>query len=106
MENTLGIKYNCRGESLGKRIIVRYADDFVILCETKEDAKSSRQDIEEFLRIRGLEISPEKTRICHITEGFDFLGLNIRHYKVKNTKTGYKLLIKPSKKFLQKLVMI
>ena len=102
MENTLGIKYNCRGESLGKRIIVRYADDFVILCETKEDAESSTQDIEEFLRIRGLEISPEKTRICHITEGFDFLGLNIRHYKVKNTKTGYKLLIKPSKEFLQK----
>ena len=102
MEKTLGVKYNCRGESLGKRIIVRYADDFVILCETKEDTESSRKDIEEFLKIRGLELSPDKTNICHITEGFDFLGLNIRHYKVKNTKTGYKLLIKPSKKFLQK----
>ncbi len=102
MEKTLGVKYNCRGESLGKRIIVRYADDFVILCQTKEDTESSRKDIEEFLKIRGLELSPDKTNICHITEGFDFLGLNIRHYKVKNTKTGYKLLIKPSKKFLQK----
>lgn len=49
-----------------------------------------------------MELSEEKTRICHITEGFDFLGLNIRHYKVNNTKSNYKLLIKPSKKYLQK----
>ena len=59
-------------------------------------------DIEAFLKERGLELSPEKTKICHITEGFEFLGLYIRQYKDKNTKTGYKLLIKPSKKFLQK----
>ena len=102
MEDALGVKYNCRGESLGRRVVVRYADDFVILCETKEDSELAKGDIEGFLKIRGLELSPEKTKICHITEGFDFLGLNIRHYKVKNTKTGYKLLIKPSKKFLQK----
>ena len=102
MEDVLGVKYNHKGESKGKRMVVRYADDFVILCETKEDAKLAKSDIEGFLKIRGLELSPEKTKICHITEGFDFLGLNIRHYKVTNTKTGYKLLIKPNKKFLQK----
>ena len=86
---------------MGKRVVVRYADDFVILCQSKEDAKLAKRDIGSFLRIRGLEFSQEKTRICHITEGFDFLGLNIRQYKVKNPKTGYKLLTKPSKKFLQ-----
>jgi RNA-directed DNA polymerase len=102
MEEAIGVKYNCRGESSGKRVIVRYADDFVILGETEEDAKLSKKDVENFLKLRGLELSPEKTKIRHITEGFDFLGLNVRHYKVKNTKTGYKLLIKPSKKFLQK----
>jgi RNA-directed DNA polymerase len=47
--------------------------------------------------MRGLELSADKTRIVHITEGFDFLGFNIRQYKVSNTRTGYKLLIKPSK---------
>lgn len=102
MEEALRIKYNSRGESVGKRIVVRYADDFVILCETKEDAEHSKNEIDEWLNIRGLDLSTEKTNICHITEGFDFLGFNIRHYKTKNTKTGYKLLIKPNKKFLQK----
>lgn len=44
----------------------------------------------KFLRTRGLEVSPEKTRVTHIDEGFDFLGFNFRKYKGK-------LLIKPSK---------
>jgi RNA-directed DNA polymerase len=45
--------------------------------------------VEKFLKIRGLELSPEKTRVTHINDGFDFLGQNIRKYKGK-------LLIKPS----------
>ena len=102
IENALGIKYDNRGYSIGERIVVRYADDFVILCETKEDAEQSKSIIGEWLIQKGLKLFPEKTKIFHITEGFDFLGFNIRHYKVNNTLTGYKLLIKPSKKFLQK----
>ena len=102
MEDALGVEYNCNGTSQGKRIVVRYADDFVILCETKEDSEQAKDVINGWLHLRGLEISPEKTQIVHITEGFDFLGFNIRQYKDKRTKTGYKLLIKPSKKFLQK----
>ncbi len=102
MEEALGVKYNYRGESSGKRAIVRYADDFVVLCETKEDAEQSKCEIENWLIQKGLNLSKEKTNIVHITEGFDFLGFNIRQYKVNNTKTGYKLLIKPNKKFLQK----
>src|SRR3712207_9312093 len=44
-------------------------------------------------------LSEEKTRIVHLArEGFDFLGFNIRHYPAPNTaRSGYKLLIKPSK---------
>nr|WP_244191143.1 group II intron maturase-specific domain-containing protein [Prosthecochloris sp. ZM] len=44
----------------------------------------------DFLQKRGLRLSEEKTRVTHITEGFDFLGWNMRKY-------GGKLLIKPSK---------
>ena len=103
MEDAIGVKYDkTKGHSIGKRIIVRYADDFVIMCESKEDAREAKSDIEKWLIQRGLELSSEKTKIIHITEGFDFLGFNIRQYKVNNTKTGYKLLIKPSNKFLQK----
>lgn len=47
--------------------------------------------IEAFLNERGLRLSPEKTKITHIDEGFDFLGQNIRRYN------GL-LLVKPSKK--------
>ena len=102
MEEAIGVKYNYKGESLGKRIVVRYADDFVILCETEENTKEAKSEIEKWLNQMGLKLSSEKTKITHITEGFDFLACNIRQYKVNNTKTGYKLLIKPSKKFLQK----
>jgi len=45
--------------------------------------------LEQFLMIRGLELSEEKTVITHISEGFDFLGWNFRKYKSK-------LIIKPS----------
>lgn len=102
MEKALGVKYNCNGEIRGKRAIVRYADDFVILCETKEDAEQARCEIDDWLNQKGLNLSLEKTNIFHVTEGFDFLGFNIRHYKVNNTKTGYKLLIKPSNNTLKK----
>ena len=102
MEEALGVKYDNRGQLRSKRCVVRYADDFIIFCKTLEDALASRNEINAWLFIRGLKLSDEKTKIVHITEGFDFLGFNIRQYKVKNTKTGYKLLIKPSKDFLKK----
>jgi len=56
--------------------------------------------VERFLKERGLTLSPDKTRITHIDEGFDFLGQNLRRY-------GGKPLVKPSKKnthgFLEKV---
>jgi RNA-directed DNA polymerase len=103
LEKHLGVKYNNRGESSGKRILVRYADDFVILCESETDAYRAKEITEEFLKTRGLELSKEKTGVIHISEGFDFLGFNIRHYKDKTTKTGWKLLIKPSNKFVKEV---
>lgn len=102
MEKTLDVKYNNRGQLRTNRCVVRYADDFVIFCKSHEDAKTAKYEINNWLLTRGLSLSPEKTSIVHITEGFDFLGFNIRQYKVNNTKTGYKLLIKPSKEFMKK----
>lgn len=102
MTKALGIKYDHKGRLFCTRAFVRYADDFCIFCMTKEDAYKAKNEINKWLNSRGLNLSEEKTRIIHLTEGFDFLGFNIRHYKVSNTKTGYKLLIKPSKEFLQK----
>ena len=102
MESALGVKYNSRGEIQGTRCVIRYADDFCVFCETEKDTKTAKDVINTWLKTRGLELSPEKTRIMHITEGFDFLSFNIRQYKVNNTKTGYKLLIRPSKEYVKK----
>jgi RNA-directed DNA polymerase len=52
--------------------------------------------VREFLAERGLTLSEEKTKVTHISEGFDFLGQNIRKYRCG--KTNEKLLIKPAKK--------
>jgi len=72
--------------------MVRYADDFIITGCSQELLRDKVQPlVVDFLRERGLELSPEKTRITHIEEGFDFLGQNIRKY-------GGTLLITPSRK--------
>jgi RNA-directed DNA polymerase len=72
--------------------VVIYADDFIITGKSKEILENKVMPaVANFLKVRGLELSPQKTRITHIDDGFDFLGFNVRKYKSK-------LLIKPSKK--------
>ncbi|WP_293318378.1 group II intron reverse transcriptase/maturase [Microcoleus sp. PH2017_15_JOR_U_A] len=65
-----------------KPTLVRYADDFVILHESEEFVTLLRQKADEWLKNMGLELKPSKTRICHTSEGFNFLGFNVRQYKV------------------------
>jgi RNA-directed DNA polymerase len=103
MEEALGVKYSRNYTLIGKRAVVRYADDFVVFCETKEDAEKSVEILSEWLGKRGLALSKEKTRIVHLSEGFDFLGFNIRQYAVSNTSTGWKCLTKPSKESMQSI---
>ena len=63
---------------------VRYADDFVVTCANGDFLEQEIKPlISKFLADRGLELSPEKTKITHIDQGFDFLGFNIRKYKGK-----------------------
>jgi RNA-directed DNA polymerase len=81
--------------------LVRYADDFIITGDSQELLEQEvRPLVEQFLKDRGLTLSPDKTRITQISEGFDFLGQNLRKYDGKP-------LVKPSKKnthaFLEKV---
>ena len=72
--------------------LVRYADDFVITGRSKELLEIEVLPlVSAFMAERGLELSPEKTLITHIEDGFDFLGQSLRKYDGK-------LLIKPSRK--------
>jgi RNA-directed DNA polymerase len=78
--------------------IVRYADDFVVTCTTREEAERAIERLIPWLAERGLTLSKEKTRIVHIKEGFDFLGFNIRQYDEPYTKRrGIVLLQRPSR---------
>ncbi len=71
--------------------VVRYADDFIVTARDKESLETAQDLLQAWLSQRGLELSPEKTLITSMEDGFDFLGFNHRHYNGK-------LLIKPSKK--------
>src|SRR4249920_3535761 len=72
--------------------LARFADDFVITGSSKELLETEVKPlVAQFLHKRGLELSPEKTRITHITDGFEFLGQQVRAYKGK-------ILVKPSRK--------
>jgi RNA-directed DNA polymerase len=78
--------------------LIRYADDFIITGRTKEQLEGEVKPlVEEFFKERGLELSPTKTKITHINEGFDFLGQNVRKYSGK-------LIIKPSQKSVKELL--
>ncbi len=71
-------------------ILVRYADDFVVMCDTEEKANEVKLTLAEWLCPRGLSLNEDKTQIVPLSKGFDFLGFNVRKFK------GKKLIIKPS----------
>lgn len=61
--------------------LVRYADDFVVMCDTKAQVEEARQRVGTVLARLGLELHPEKTRTVDLSrgrEGFDFLGCHLR----------------------------
>jgi len=91
-----------RGGNYTKNPIIRYADDFIIVCKSEHEAEFIKGKIATFLKEKiGLELSNVKTKITPIADGFDFLGFNIRKYTQKSPKSKYhsigKLLIKPQK---------
>lgn len=94
MEQLAGVHYlRCDPHGvetkMGAPVLVRYADDFVVMCHTKDQAEQVRHRLEQWLAPRGLSFNEDKTHIFHVEQGFDFLGFNIRRH-------GGKLLIKPS----------
>lgn len=59
--------------------MVRYADDFVILCRTADEAQQALAEVKEWMAEAGLTLHPEKTRVVNLKFGgsFDFLGYNL-----------------------------
>jgi RNA-directed DNA polymerase len=95
LEEAAGVCYKTSGSRAGDTrpgspVAVRYADDVVVLCHSQQQAEHLKARLAEWLAPRGLAFNEDKTRIVHLSEGFDFLGFNVRRYRSK-------LLIKPSK---------
>jgi RNA-directed DNA polymerase len=98
-------------------ILIRYADDFVILHSEKEILDKATEVVTDWLKEIGLFLSPKKTRITHTLHayegsvGVDFLGFMVRQFPVEKTNTGtdtqgrplgFKTLIKPSKEAIKR----
>ncbi|MDD7942502.1 group II intron reverse transcriptase/maturase [Actinomycetospora lutea] len=70
--------------------IVRYADDFVVLVHgTQTDTETVREEIARVLAPMGLALSPVKTAVVHMGEGFDFLGFRIQWRRKKGANTWH-----------------
>jgi RNA-directed DNA polymerase len=102
LEEAAGVSYSTSGSGAsetkpGSPVLIRYADDMVVLCHTRERAEHIKARLAEWLTPRGLSFNEEKTQIVHLAEdGFDFLGFNVRRYRSK-------LLIKPSKAAIRRV---
>jgi RNA-directed DNA polymerase len=99
MEEAAGVRY-WEGATLraapGTPVLVRYADDVLALCHSREQAEHVKQRLARWLEPRGLAFNEAKTRITHLDQGVDFLGFEIRRYRGK-------LLTKPSKDALRRI---
>jgi RNA-directed DNA polymerase len=102
LEEAAGVAYIPVGKlagdtKAGSPVLIRYADDMVALCHTQQQAEQVKARLARWLAPRGLAFNEDKTRITHLSEGFDFLGFNVRRYNNR------KLLIKPSKAAIRRL---
>ncbi|MEW6217852.1 MAG: reverse transcriptase domain-containing protein, partial [Candidatus Bipolaricaulota bacterium] len=71
-----------RRKGLANYRLVRYADDWVLMVAgTRADAERLREEAAVVLLPMGLRLSQEKTRIVHIDQGFDFLGVRIQRHQ-------------------------
>ena len=79
-----------RAKGLPNWRVVRYADDFVVLVHgTRADAEALREEVAGVLAPLGLRLSPSKTRVAHISDGFDFLGFRIQWRRKRGTNTWH-----------------
>jgi RNA-directed DNA polymerase len=89
-------------DGLAKRLgrgyrVARYADDIVVMAQSLSAIEQAYSVVPAFLKERGLALHPEKPRIVHRTEGFDFLGFHVQMRREK-------LLITPQKQKVQALL--
>ncbi len=96
--------WNKRYEELGK--LIRYADDFVVLCPTQQKAEESLKVLKRLLERLGLELHPEKTKLVEMgpgKEGFDFLGFHYRVCQPRKKRSKAYVRSWPNRKAMKKI---
>jgi len=102
MEQAAGVRYQRAGGTHaaatvpGSPVLIRYADDLVALCCSRDQAEQVKASLAQWLAPRGLTFNEDKTRIVTLDDGFDFLGFTVRRFNAK-------LLIKPSKAAVRRI---
>jgi RNA-directed DNA polymerase len=101
MEAAAGVRYirtgtNAGTAHAGSPVVIRYADDLLALCHSREQSEQVKARLGSWLAPRGLTFNEDKTSLAHLDQGVDFLGFNIRRYHGK-------LLIKPSKAAVKRI---
>ena len=85
--------------------LIRYADDFVVMVNGKCcDAEALWEEVETILEPIGLSLSVEKTKVCHVDDGFDFLGWRIQRRRWRGHGGKRAVYTYPSKKSLASLI--
>jgi RNA-directed DNA polymerase len=102
LEEAAGVRYRAVGVHAGETeagspVLVRYADDFAVLCRSQRQAEQVKEWLADWLAPRGLAFNQDKTRVVHLSQGFDFLGVTVRRFP------NGKLLIKPSNAAVRRL---
>jgi len=85
----------------GQPVLVRYADDFVILCAPGQ-GQALRERLTRWLAARGLKLNEDKTRTVNSRQGFDFLGFRVRWQPSRVSRKWY-AHVEPSPRSQQKL---
>ena len=81
-----------RRHGQGNWKLIRYADDLVLMVSgDRQHAEELRQEVAAALAPLGLRLAPEKTRVVHIDEGFDFLGYHIRRMRKRGNEQALRL---------------
>jgi len=97
METVAGARYKADGHAKkGSPVLIRYADDFVVHCHSRQEALEVKARLAAWLTRRGLAFNDDKTKVVSLSEGYDFLGFNVRRYHGK-------LLIKPSQAAVRRI---
>jgi RNA-directed DNA polymerase len=88
--STQGKRAYRRAQELATWRMIRYADDFVVLVHgTKASTQALREEVTHVLAPMGLRLSPAKTRVVHMSEGFEFLGFRIQWRPKRGTSKWY-----------------